>query len=250
MGKTTQCIAGGGLFAAIAAVLRLVGSAIRFGPFSVSLVLIPIVLGAALYGWGMGCWLGLVFGAVVLLSVDAGLFLAADPGGAIVTVLSKGIACGAAAGLCCRWLHPRYPRLSILLSALAALLVNTGGGSAGPPTVFHAPHPSVGAAGGLCQRRSYLMAGMVGCPCTLAITGGLGRFVAPLCRRGPSTTRICCCVACGSAAPLTAHRQISPEKRSRHKRRLGTTSPQPPFFALAPKTGLTERTPAPPMRRR
>lgn len=116
MGKTTPCIAGGGLLAAIAAVLQLVGSAIRFGPFSVSLVLIPIVLGAALYGWGMGCWPGLVFGAVVLLSGDAGLFLAADPGGAIVTVLSKGIACGAAAGLCCRWLHPRYPRRSILLS--------------------------------------------------------------------------------------------------------------------------------------
>lgn len=154
MGKTTQCIAGGGLLAAIAAVLRLVGSAIRFGPFSVSLVLIPLVLSAALHGWGMGCWLGLVFGAVVLLSGDAGLFLAADPGGAIVTVLSKGIACGAAAGLCCRWLPPRYPRRSILLSALAAPLVNTGGVSAGPPTVFHAPHPSVGAAGGLCRRRS------------------------------------------------------------------------------------------------
>lgn len=131
MEKTTQCIAGGGLLAAIAAVLQLVGSAFRFGPFSVSLVLIPIVLGAALYGCGMGCWLGLVFGAVVLLSGDAGLFLAADPGGAIVTALSKGIACGAAAGLCCRWLHPRYPRLSILLSALATPLVNTGGGSAG-----------------------------------------------------------------------------------------------------------------------
>lgn len=29
----------------------------------------------------------------------------------------------------------------------------------------------------------YLMVGMVGCPGTLAITGGLGRFVAPLCRR-------------------------------------------------------------------
>ena len=41
MGKTTQCIAGGGLFAAIIAVLQLVGSAIRLGPFSVSLVLIP-----------------------------------------------------------------------------------------------------------------------------------------------------------------------------------------------------------------
>lgn len=50
--KTTPCIAGGGLLAAIAAVLQFVGSAIRFGPFSISLVLIPIVLGAALYGWG------------------------------------------------------------------------------------------------------------------------------------------------------------------------------------------------------
>lgn len=100
-----------------------------------------------------------------------------------MTVLSKGIACGAEAGLCCRWLHPRYPRLSILLSALAAPLVNTGGGSAGLPTVFHAPHPSVGAAGGYAGAGAYLMVGMVGCPCTLAITGGLGRFVAPLCRR-------------------------------------------------------------------
>lgn len=55
MKKTTQYLAGGGLLAAIAAVLQFAGSAIRFGPFSVALVLIPIVLGAALYGWGMGC---------------------------------------------------------------------------------------------------------------------------------------------------------------------------------------------------
>lgn len=176
MGKPTPCIAGGGLLAAIAAVLQLVGSAIRFGPFSVSLVLIPIVLGAALYGWGMGCWLGLVFGAVVLLSGDAGLFLAADPGGAIVTVLRKGIACGAAAGLCCRWLHPRYPRRSILLSALAAPLVNPGGGSAGLPTVFHAPHPSVGAAGRLCRRRSLSDGGHGG----LSLHTGDHRWLGPL----------------------------------------------------------------------
>lgn len=55
MEKTAQCIAGGGLLAAIAAVLQFAGSAVRLGPFSVSLVLIPLVLGAALYGWGMGC---------------------------------------------------------------------------------------------------------------------------------------------------------------------------------------------------
>ena len=251
MEKTTPCIAGGGLLAAIAAVLRLVGSAIRLGPFSVSLVLIPLVLGAALYGWGMGCWLGLVFGAVVLLSGDAGLFLAADPGGAIVTVLSKGIACGAAAGLCCRWLHPRYPRLSILLSALAAPLVNTGVFLLGCRLFFMPLIHQWAQQAGYASAGAYLMVGMLGCPCTLVIAGGLGRFVAPLCRRGPSTTRICCCVACGSSTPLTAHRQISPEKQSRYKRRLGTTSPQPPFFCpTTGRAGLTERTPAPPMRRR
>lgn len=183
MEKTTSCIAGGGLLAAIVAVLQFVGSAIRLGPFSVSLVLIPIVLGAALYGWGMGCWLGLVFGTVVLLSGDAGLFLAADPGGAIVTVLGKGIACGAAAGLCCRWLHPRYPRLSILLSALAAPLVNTGVFLLGRRLFFMPLISQWAQQAGYAGAGAYLMVGMVGCPCTLVIAGGLGRFVAPLCRR-------------------------------------------------------------------
>lgn len=46
----------------------------------------------------------------------------------------------------------------------------------------------------------------------------------------PSTTRICCCVACGSTAPLTAHRQISPEKRSRYKREAGDYESPASFF--------------------
>ena len=36
---------------------------------------------------------------------------------------------------------------------------------------------------GYASAGAYLMVGMLGCPCTLAITGGLGRFVAPRCRR-------------------------------------------------------------------
>ena len=42
-------IAGIGLMTAIVVVLQLIGSAIRFGTFSISLVLIPIVIGTALY---------------------------------------------------------------------------------------------------------------------------------------------------------------------------------------------------------
>lgn len=138
MGKTTQCIAGGGLLAAIAAVLQLVGSAIRFGPFSVSLVLIPLVLGAALYGWGMGCWLGLVFGAVVLLSGDAGLFLAADPGGPCDGT-EQGYCLRRSGGPVLPVTAPTVSELSILLSALAAPLVNTGGWSCWAADCFSCP---------------------------------------------------------------------------------------------------------------
>ncbi|MBS5654604.1 MAG: type III pantothenate kinase [Firmicutes bacterium] len=101
---------------------------------------------------------------------------------------------------------------------------------------------------GLAQR----MEQELGCPCTHWCSPAVWAASWRPCAAGrPSTTRICCCVACGSAAPLTAHRQISPEKRSRYKRRLGTTSPQPPFVCpTTGRVGLTERTPAPPMRRR
>lgn len=100
-----------------------------------------------------------------------------------MTVLSKGIACGAAAGLCCRWLHPRYPRRSILLSALAALLINTGVFLLGRRLFFMPLIHQWAQQAGYASAGAYLMVGMVGCPCTLVITGGLGRFVAPRCRR-------------------------------------------------------------------
>ena len=68
--NNTQKIVGLGLFTAIVIVLQLMGSFIRFGTFSISLVLVPVVIGAALYGAGAGAWLGFVFGVVVLLSGD------------------------------------------------------------------------------------------------------------------------------------------------------------------------------------
>jgi len=69
--NNTQKIVGLGLFTAIVIVLQLMGSFIRFGTFSISLVLVPVVIGAALYGAGAGAWLGFVFGVVVLLSGGA-----------------------------------------------------------------------------------------------------------------------------------------------------------------------------------
>lgn len=95
----TRTLVGLGLLTAIVIVLQFIGAFLKFGTFSISLVLMPIVVGAALYGVFAGAWLGLVFGIVVLLSGDANLFLGINPFGTIVTVLLKGILAGAVSGL-------------------------------------------------------------------------------------------------------------------------------------------------------
>lgn len=99
-----RSLVGLGLLTAIVVVLQLIGAAIRFGTFSISLVLMPIVIGAALYGAGAGAWLGLVFGIVVLLSGDANLFLGINVFGTIATVIAKGVLAGLLSGLAYTWL--------------------------------------------------------------------------------------------------------------------------------------------------
>jgi len=86
------------LLTAIVIVLQIVGAFIKFGPFSISLVLLPIAVGAALVSPMAGGWLGLVFGFVVLVSGDANPFLAVNPAGTIIVVMLKGALAGLAAG--------------------------------------------------------------------------------------------------------------------------------------------------------
>lgn len=96
---STESMVLAAILTALVVILQFMGSFIRLGPFSISLVLIPIVIGTATCGAGVGAWLGLVFGVVVILSGDAGLFLAVNVPGTIITVLLKGIACGYLAGI-------------------------------------------------------------------------------------------------------------------------------------------------------
>ena len=123
---TTRQLAGTALFTALVVILQLLGSFIRFGPFSVSLVALPIVVGAAVYGAGCGVWLGFVFGGAVLFSGDAAPFLAVNPLGAVVTVLSKGLLCGAAAGGVYELLAHKNGTAGAVASAIVCPVVNTG----------------------------------------------------------------------------------------------------------------------------
>ena len=126
MNKKTQKIAGIGLLTAIVVVLQLLGSFIKLGPFSISLVLIPIVVGSALYGKLAGAWLGLAFGVTVLASGDAGAFLAVNPAGAVVTVLLKGLLAGLLAGLMYSLIEKKNKIAATISAAITCPLINTG----------------------------------------------------------------------------------------------------------------------------
>ena len=124
--NNTQKIVGLGLFTAIVIVLQLLGSFIKLGTFSVSLVLVPVVIGAALYGAGAGAWLGFVFGVVVLVSGDAAAFLGVNALGTILTVLVKGALAGFLSGVVYKALESKNRMLAVVLAAVTCPVFNTG----------------------------------------------------------------------------------------------------------------------------
>lgn len=127
--SSTEKLVIGAILTALVILLQYMGSFIKFGPFSISLVLIPIVIGTATIGAKMGAWLGFVFGVAVLISGDASLFLVVNVPGTILTVLLKGTLCGYVAGLLynltCK-LSKGNTYLSTVISAITCPIVNTG----------------------------------------------------------------------------------------------------------------------------
>jgi len=90
-----------------------------------NLTLVPIVVGAALYGPKAGAWLGFVFSMIVLFT-NAGAFLAVSIPGTILTVLVKGTLCGFAAGVVYKLLEKVNGWLAVITAAIVSPIVNTG----------------------------------------------------------------------------------------------------------------------------
>ena len=112
------------------------------GSLTLSLVLVPIVVGAVLYGAADGALLGGVFGAVVSmmaiqgqLGVLTNMMVAYNPILTVVVCMLKGVAAGFAAGLIAK-AFKKHPFVGVLLAAAAAPIVNTGIFVAGMLTVF------------------------------------------------------------------------------------------------------------------
>ena len=160
-GFTTRKLTGLALLTAIVVVLQLLGSFIRFGTFSISLVLVPIVVGAALYGPWAGCWLGFVFGIVVLLSGDASAFMVINPFGTVVTVLVKGALAGLLAGGAYKLLS-KHETPAVIAAAVVTPVVNTGIFLLGCLLFFMPTIREWAAASGFENAGTFMILGLVG----------------------------------------------------------------------------------------
>ena len=112
------------------------------GGLTLSLVLIPIVVGAVLYGPGAGALLGGVFGALVSVMAVQGqlgaltnMMVAYNPVLTVAVCMLKGVAAGFVPGLIAKAFKKRsFP--GILLAAAAAPIMNTGIFVVGMLTIF------------------------------------------------------------------------------------------------------------------
>lgn len=125
--EAIEKLVGVSILVALVAILAYFGGFIKIGGLaSISLTLIPVVLGAALYGPWAGAILGSVAGAVFFLTPDAAYWLGLSIPGTIITVMVKGFLSGLCAGLVFDWLKRFNAYLAIVASAIVCPVVNTG----------------------------------------------------------------------------------------------------------------------------
>ena len=115
------------VFTALVAILAYLGGFVKIGGLaSISLTLIPVVLGAALCGPMAGAWLGGVAGIVFFATADAAFWLGLSIPGTVITVMVKGIASGYLAGLVYSLLEKKNRYLAVMTAAIVCPVVNTG----------------------------------------------------------------------------------------------------------------------------
>ena len=133
MNKQVKTMVGISLLIALVVVMQFLSGIIPpIGGFSISLVLIPIVIGAAVYGPKVGALLGGVFGLIVTINCINGTDLGgamvfqANPALCVLVVMAKGILAGLAAGWVYKLLKKKNAYLAMLCAAIVCPVVNTG----------------------------------------------------------------------------------------------------------------------------
>ena len=125
--QQTEKLALMALLTALTAVLAYFGGFVRIGGLaSINFTLVPVVLGAALYGPLAGAWLGGVAGVIFFTTADAAFWLGLSIPGTIITVAIKSILSGFLAGLVYKLLEKYNRYVAVVVSAVVCPVVNTG----------------------------------------------------------------------------------------------------------------------------
>ncbi|MBE6824246.1 MAG: ECF transporter S component [Ruminococcaceae bacterium] len=121
-----------GILSAIIIVLQVLSTYFPTKPFAITLALIPIIIGSALFNEKAGAFLGGVFSVVVIIMCIIG----ADVGGAMVwnanpflcvlVCMTKGICAGYISGLLYRVINKKNSTIATIIAGLSAPIVNTG----------------------------------------------------------------------------------------------------------------------------
>ena len=181
MNQKTKNLVGAGVFTAIVLVLQFLGGTFQIGGLNINVSLVPIVVGAAIYGWKVGAWLGLVSGGVILIAGQAAAFLPVNPLGTVITVLVKGTLCGLIAGLVYTALSKKNQWLAIIMAAIVCPVVNTGVFLLGCLVFFMETLNGWAAALGYENAGSYMILGLAGGNFLLEI--GVNVVLAPVISR-------------------------------------------------------------------
>lgn len=126
MNTKTKNMIGIALFSAIVVVLQVIFGKVQIGPASINPVLVPVVVGAAVYGWQAGALLGLVSGLAILVTGASEPFFTFNPIGTVLVVLLKGTASGLVAGLIYKLLERKNSFVAVLCAAAICPVINTG----------------------------------------------------------------------------------------------------------------------------
>lgn len=154
-------LTGLGLLTALVIVLQFVGLALRpTGFFNITLCLVPMVVGAALYGVKAGAWLGFVFGVMVTLT-DSAPFMVVNAPATIAVCILKGTLAGLAAGAVYGPLAKKNIYAATVTAGVVCPVVNTGVFALGCLAFFMPTIAEWGLAEGVENSVYYLFAGVI-----------------------------------------------------------------------------------------
>ena len=168
MNTNVKKLAGIALLTALIVVLQTVASGIKFGTFTPTLSLIPIIIGAILYGPMAGAFLGLVFGVIVVIGVLSGaeamstMMLNLNPVMTIFLCLFKGMMAGFVPGVIYQQLKDKNELVATGVAAIMAPIMNTGIFCIAILTIFKSIAESVGQSLGFESAGKFVLMGIVG----------------------------------------------------------------------------------------